>query len=142
MEINEQRYVSLFNAVNYFAFGTLWKIRNILWRKVVHGFVSKNDDEYHPAVCLGRKNLTSLYQTVPMLLGSHSHKTGFPIRDFAPGKNKKPSFFKIRPYLFSVADAAGSQRAIEQNEYKPHLEQDEISELKAYLRKGGIRFND
>ena len=142
MDINEQRYVSLFNTVNYFAFGTLWKIRNLLWRKVVKGFVSKNDDEYHPAVCLGRKNLKSLYQTVPMLLGSHSHKTGFPIRDFVPDKKKKPSFFKIRPYFFSAADAAGSQRTIEQNEYKPRLEQDEISELKAWLRKGGIHFDD
>lgn len=142
MDINEQRYAGLFNAVNYFSFGTLWGINNFLWRKVVHGFVLKNDNQYHNAVCLGRKKLTSLYQTVPMLPGSHSHKTGFPIRNFVPSKHKKLSFFKIRPYLFSAADAAGSQRAIEQNEYKPRLGQDKISELKTWLRKGGIRFDD
>jgi len=142
MDINEQRYINLFNAVNYFAFGTLWKVKNFLWRKAVSGFVSKNDDEYHPAVSLGKKNLTSLYQTVPMLLGSHSHKTGFPIHNFSPKKDNQTSFFKIRPYFLQASGAVGIQRGIEPNEYKPRLGQKEISELKDYLRKGGIRFDD
>ena len=142
MDINEQRYVDLFNTVDCFAFGTLWKIRNFLWRTVIDGFVSKNDESYHPAVSLGRRKLTSLYQSVPMLFGSHSNKTGFPIRNFTCGAKGTPGFFKIRPYFFRAADAVGPRRGIEQNEYKPRLDPEEIRELKTYLVKKGVRFDD
>lgn len=142
MDINEQRYVNLFNTVNYFAFGTLWKIKNSLWHNVIYGFVSKNDAAYHPAVSLGRKDLTSLYQTVPMLLGSHSQKTGFRISDFTGTTRGRIGFFRIRPYYFFAADAAGANRGISRNEHKPCLEQTENTELKAYLQRKGVKFDE
>lgn len=142
MNINEQRSIALFNAVDFFAFGTLWKIKNFLWRKAIKGFVSKNGAGFHPAVSLGKKNLTSFQQTVPMLLGSHSNKTGFPIRGFSAEKEKHIGFFKIKPYRFKIADAVGPRRGIEPNSYKPHLDQAEIAELKKYLSKKGIRFDE
>jgi len=142
MDVSEQRYVDLFNAVNYFAFGTLWKIQNSLWKMVVNGFVSKDDSDFHPAVSLGREKLTSLYQSVPMLLGSHSHKKGFPIHNFSHARERAASFFKIKPYFVNAVDATGSNPRIKRNDYKPRLEQEEISELKKLLAEKGIRYDD
>ena len=142
MCVNEQRYVNLFNAIDYFAFGSLWRVRNSLWRKAINGFVSKDDTDYHPGLSLGKKNLTSIKETVPMLLGSHSHKTGFPIRNFSPKKSKKMSFFMIKPFFLSVSDAVGDQCGIVPNEHKPRLEKDEKNELITHLLKRGIRFDD
>lgn len=142
MDIKEQRMISLFNTTNYFAFGTLWKIKNYLWQKVIPDFVSKKDTGHHPALSLGKKNITSLCQTIPMLLGSHSNKIGFPIHNFSETEKGAAGFFKIRPFLFCVADAVGPQKGIERNEHKPRLDAKEISELKTYLLKKGVRFDD
>ncbi len=142
MDVKEQRFLRLFNTTDYFAFGTLWKIKNDLWRKAIPNFVSKNDEGYHPAVCLGKKNLTSLYQPVPMLLGSHSNKTGFRIWNFSENEKNRPGFFKIKPYYFHPADSVGFHHGIKRNEFKPRLSPDEISELKKHLLKKGVRFDE
>ena len=141
MNVKEQRFIQLFNTTDYFALGTLWKIKNALWRKAIPNFVSKNDEGHHPAICLGKKNLTSLYQPVPMLLGSHSNKTGFRIRNFSENEKSKPGFFKIKPYYFSPADTVGAHRGIKRNEFKPRLTPDEIAELKKYLLEKGVQFD-
>ena len=142
MEQPDPRYVPLLNAVDFFAFGKLWKIKNRLWKKVDPDFVSKVDEGYHPAISLGKKNLTSLYQLVPMLLGSHSLKTGFPLLDFTKSNSSRLGFFKIRPFLFYACEAVGPNKGIEPNLNKSHLEPLEQSALKDYLRKKGVSFDD
>lgn len=107
MNVKEQRFIQLFNTTDYFALGTLWKIKNALWRKAIPNFVSKNDEGHHPAICLGKKNLTSLYQPVPMLLGSHSNKTGFRIRNFSENEKKDRDFSRSNHIIFTRRIAWG-----------------------------------
>lgn len=141
MDVHEQRVLKLFHTTNYFAFGKLWKVKNFLWRRAVPGFVSKNDQGMHPAVSLGKKNLASIYQTVPMLLGSHSNKKGFLIQGFSK-RSRKDGFFKIKPYYLPAADAIGAHRGIEPNDFKSSLDPKEMAELKHYLTMKGVRYDD
>ena len=140
----EQRMLNLLNDLNVFSFGSLWWIRDAVWKSVNRSFHVSSPDKKHPACCLGKREFNSLGQHVPMLLGSHSNHTGFIVRDLTETskKTKDYGFFALRPYRIPVRHAIGSNPDIKRNAFKSSLSDYEKLSLKAYLNPMGITYDE
>ena len=141
---DQQRMLDLINFANPFSFGSLWWIRDSVWKSVNKKFVISSAAKKHPACCLGKRSFQSLGQHVPMLLGSHSNHTGFIVSDLTETskKTKDYGFFALRPYRIPVRHAIGSDPDIERNAFKTSLSDYEKLSLKAYLKPMGISYDE
>ncbi len=144
--MNEAKLVALINIGRSFHFGTLWWIKDLIWKCVKPEFKVKAPDNKHPAICIGSKKITSLYQTLPMLLGSHSIHSGVWVEKLTPKAEEREKmgkgYFAIRPYNIGVFHTLGSDPGIEQNVFKPELSKEEKEELKKQLSYRGIVINE
>lgn len=140
--MDESRMIALINTARSFHFGSLWWIKDLVWKSVNADFKVKNIRKKHPAICIGCKKITSLYQTLPMLLGSHSIHSGLWVKDLSPkaqkGEKMNKGYFAIRPYNIMVSNTIGDAPGIEGNVFKPELSDSEKIELKAKLAAKGI----
>ena len=140
----QQRMLDLINFVKPFSFGSLWWIRDSVWKSANTMFVTSSIDKKHPACCLGKREISSLGQHIPMLLGSHSNRVGFIVRNMTETsqKTKDYGFFWLRPYKIPVRHVVGSNPDIERNRFKPSLSDYEKISLKAYLKPMGIPYDE
>lgn len=146
----EDRLLDLINNRTDITFGSLWWIKDIIWETVVSGFKIKDRQKKHPACCIGCEKFTSLFQTIPMLLGSHSICYGFPTGVLSEknnnkgchGKEYKDGYFAIRPYNIGVYNVVGSDPGIERNSYKPTMTEREKEQLKRYLHDNGVDIDE
>ena len=140
----EERMLNLFNRLKVFSFGSLWWIRDTVWKSANRNFHVSSSSKKHPACCLGKRDFKSLGQHVPMLLGSHSNQTGFIVKDLTEmsKKTKDFGFFTLRPYKIPVRHAIGSNPDVERNPFKPSLSDYEKLSLKAYLKPMGISYEE
>lgn len=140
----DKKWVDLINFVSDFSFGSVWWIKDTLWKILKPDFYLKKRKKYHPALCLGGRKITSVYQTIPMLFGSHSNKSGFILDGLTSQKDKKDKekhgYFSIRCYNVAVHNMMGQDPYLIRNRYKPMLNDNEKYEFKKYLIKKGIRF--
>lgn len=136
----EQRLLDLINYAKDFSFGTLWWVRDYVWKSVIPGFHVKRPKKWHPGCSLGRKNFKTKFQTVPMLHGSHSYHKGFIVKDLSESSAKKGDygFFALRMFHVAVFHAVGSDPGMEKNRYKPTLTAEEKQQLKKRLIREGI----
>lgn len=140
--MDESKMIALINIARSFHFGSLWWVKDLVWKSVKADFKVKNIRKRHPAICIGSRKITSLYQTLPMLLGSHSTRSGLCVKDLSSKAEKREKmgkgYFAIRPYNIMVANTIGSDPGIEENIFKPELSDSEKKELKAKLAAKGI----
>ena len=138
---NEESWVDLINLTKDFSFGTLWWVRDRVWKAVKPDFHLKNPRKKHPACCLGRKKIESIFQTIPMLLGSHSFQDGFAVDGVSFDANKnKHGYFAFRPYNIAAFYVIGRDPDMVMNESKPKLTDKEQRQLKSYLKNRGVDF--
>ena len=137
---NRTRLLKLMNLVADFSFGTLWWVGDTVWAVVKSDFCIKTARKRHPGCSLGRKNFTSLYQSIPMLLGSHSLRGGFPVDDLSEHKKAegRRGYLALRPYNIALYHAVGAKPDIERNIFKPELTEGEKKQLKNLLHNRGI----
>ena len=140
----EKRVLDLLNSLKVFSFGSLWWIRDHVWKNANSNFHVTSPDKRHPACCLGQRDFNSLGQHVPMLLGSHSNRSGFIVKDVSESskKTRDYGFFALRPYEIPVQHAIGSDPDIDRNKFKPSLTDREKQTLKTYLKSMGISFDE
>lgn len=143
MVTEEQRKVEAIKHFFDFSLGTLWWVKDSLWESQISGFVRKKKNKSHPGLSLGRKNISSLYQTVPMLLGSHSNRDGFPLN----GLSEKEIFAtggctRVVPCFFPIRHVYGADPDILKNTFKPKLNEFEMLHLKRYLTKKGVSYDE
>ena len=140
--MDEEKMIALINAVRSFHFGSLWWIKDLVWKSVKQDFFVRDSHKRHPAICIGCKKITSLYQTLPMLLGSHSLNFGVWVKGLSPKAEKREKiskgYFAVRPYNIMVFNTVGSDPGIEPNAFKPELSDEEKKELKEKLAAKGI----
>ena len=141
METNE-RWLKLINIVKNFSFGTLWWIKDTVWKKSDPGFVIKNHKKYHPGCSIGGRKFSSLMQTIPMLLGSHSINHGMPIENLTQKRKNGKGYFAIRPFNICVCNVIGRDPGVYENFFKPELTADEKKQLKILLHSKGIEFDN
>lgn len=136
----------LINFTHDFSFGSLWWVKDTLWKILKKDFHLSKKKKYHPALCLGGKKVTSIYQTVPMLFGSHSNNSGFPLDGLTSKEDKKDKerygYFPLRCYNIAVNNMFGKEPGLSRNSFKSKLNETEMNELKKYLVKKGISFNE
>ena len=143
MDIEEKRWIMTINFARTFSMGSLWWIKNALWREKIEGFDRRHLRGRHPAICLGVRKIESLSQTIPMSLGSHAIRQGFEVGKLnSREKTTKKSHFRIWPYHFAVSHTLGSDPGIEKNNFKPQLTASEVARLKTSLIRQGIRFEE
>ena len=139
--MNEKRCIKAINMLCDFSFGTLWWVKDIVWKEAEPNFHLKNSKKKHPAICLGRREVCSLYQTLPMLLGSHSHSFGIYVNKLSEKKKSRDlrnGYFALRPYSIAVRHIIGNDPGISRNSYKPVLTDEEKIELIKKLQERGI----
>lgn len=134
MEKSERRFQALSFLLDY-SRGTLWRVKDRIWDKVIEGFVMKRKE--HPGLSLGRKKLASLYDTIPMLIGtSKKHGRSLVVRDFyedSDSTGKVTYFCVLRPYPIRF-DEFGSSERILHNITKPRLDDNEMKQLDYMLK--------
>ncbi len=128
----EQRKLDLINTVCDISLGTLWWIANWLWKTEIPHFDEKHPDGKHPALSLGGRDFTSLYQTVPMLLGSHANRSGFPAKGISADEASHCTLFRIKPYSFCIRHVLGDDPGITGNSFKHKLNDMEKEDFKEY----------
>lgn len=140
--MDEQKLLELVKFTRSFHFGSLWWIKDVVWKLANPNFVVKNSRRKHPGICINQKKIQSLYQTLPMLLGSHSCKNGLWVQNLSEKSEKREKigkgYFAIRPYGLALFHTIGSVPGIEANNFKPMLSDEEKEELKTMLLKKGI----
>ena len=148
----------LLAAVLDVSFGTIWRVREDLWKAHQSRYDLASSRKWHPGVSIRRKDAgdVALWDAVPMLHGT-SGETGpvvvWGITD-GNGSGKATSFGRlVAPARFGIAEfvsrapdarageVAGPwfrRRRISANLPKPKLGQWEMSELDAWARKHGL----
>ena len=143
---HEREWLDLINQVADISFGSLWWIKDVLWETVVPHFKMKDGRKKHPACCVRSKKFSSLFQTIPLLLGSHSFSHGFPANMVSAEENRtkkrntgyEDGYFAIRQYNIAVYNVIGRDPGIERNSAKPTMTEYEKKLLKQFLHTHGV----
>lgn len=143
-----QRLLDAINTLNPASRGTLWLVKDEVWKQIIPRFVCKRKG--HPGLSLGRKEkYRSLLDTVPMMIGTSKNHDGLRIDNAMPISSRKScsTYFSIlRPLMivgkeepFAVKNFTGHSEFIQKNHDKPRLDADEMFRLEAYLFGKGIQ---
>lgn len=134
MNNDERRFKALDFLLDY-SKGTLWRVKDQIWDKVIEGFVMKRKE--HPGLSIGREKVASLYDIIPMLIGtSKRHGKSLMVRDFyedSASSGKVTYFSVLRPYPIRFSEFGSSERVI-QNSAKPRLDDNEMKQLDYMLK--------
>lgn len=138
MELEERRFNALSFLLDY-SKGTLWRVKDQIWDKVIEGFVMKRKE--HPGLSIGRKKVASLCGIIPMLIGtSKKHGRSLVVRDFyeySASTGKVTYFNVLRPYPIRFSELGSSERVI-QNSAKPRLDDNEMRQLDYMLKTSEV----
>lgn len=133
MNNDERRFKALDFLLDY-SKGTLWRVKDRVWNDVVKGFVMKRKE--HPGLSIGRERVSSIYDTIPMLIGT-SKRSGkcFIVKNFyndSKSKDKLTYFNVLRPYSIRFNEF-GVSSGVSINAEKPKLTPEEVSRLNSFL---------
>lgn len=136
MDNDERRFQALDFLFDY-SKGTLWRVKDRVWKEVIPNFVVKRKE--HPGLSIGRKRVSSIYDTIPMLIGT-SKKSGKPdeiffIKNFYndPNKKDKLTYFNVlRPHSIRFNEF-GVAKGVSVNTENPRLTPEEVRQLNLFL---------
>ena len=144
----ESRLLEAINSLRLAGRGTLWIIKDKVWEKTIEDYDAKRIG--HPGLAISRKKYKSLFDTVPMMIGTgHYSRGGFWVEGVVPylkKKNKLTFFNVVRPRLIPEDEAQplaiqgfmGNNDEIKRNTAKSKLNQEEMERLETYLDNKGI----
>lgn len=133
MDNDERRFQALDFLFDY-SKGTLWRVKDRVWKEVIPNFVVKRKE--HPGLSIGRKRVSSIYDTIPMLIGT-SKKSGrsFIVKNFynnSESKDKVTHFNVLRPYSIRFNEF-GVAKGVSVNTEKPRLTPEGVRQLNLFL---------
>lgn len=143
----EQRKLDAFNLLSLPPKGSIWIIKESVWA-AMDRFVPQR--KRHPGLVFAKKHYASLYDTVPVMIGTSKNYCGLQVaRVFGDSSQKKYTYFSvIRPCVanavedslnpFIVQSFTGLDPDIKRNQEKPSLDADEMQKLDDYLESKGI----
>ena len=133
MESAERRFNALDFLLNY-SKGTLWWVNDLLWKEADDNFVVKRKG--HPGLSLARRKAESLYDVVPMLIGTTKNGgrsvTVENITEPVKGSTRRTHFSVVRPYSRRFGEF-GKKSGIYGNGYKPRISDSEMALLNMML---------
>lgn len=137
MESEGRRFGTLDFLFDY-SKGTLWWVKDRLWKEAIPGFHRKRIG--HPALSLSRRQLTGLYGPVPMAIGlTKAMRQGFSVKNItnptSPGVDRLTHFGVLRPRRIRFNEL-GAADGVSPNDYKPRLDQGETRRLDKMLFGG------
>jgi hypothetical protein len=133
MESAERRFNALDFLLDY-SKGTLWWVNDLLWKEADDNFVVKRKG--HPGLSLARRKAESLYDVVPMLIGTTKNGgrsvTVENITEPVKGSTRRTHFSVVRPYPLRFGEF-GKKSGIYGNDYKPRISDSEMALLNVML---------
>ena len=138
MDGEERRFRALDFLLDY-SKGTLWRVKDRIWDNAIKDFVWKRKE--HPGLSIGRRRMVSLYDTVPMLIGTTKNPgRSIPVKNFygdPESKDRITHFGVLRPGLIRF-DEFGASEGVRGNSAKPRLDESEMEELDKSLEIEGV----
>jgi hypothetical protein len=133
MESAERRFNALDFLLDY-SKGTLWWVNDLLWKEADDNFVVKRKG--HPGLSLARRRVKSIYDVVPMLIGTtknggRSVAVGN-ITETIKGSTRSTHFSVVRPFPLRFGEF-GKKSGIYRNDYKPRISDSEMELLNSML---------
>lgn len=136
MESAERRFKALDFLLDY-SKGTLWWVKDRLWKEADPRFVVKRNG--HPGLSVCRRHASGLYDIVPMLIGTtKKYDPCVKVKnldDPAEAGERTTHFAVLRPKRLRFNDF-GSAKGIYPNDYKPRIDLDEMNQLDELLKWG------
>jgi len=137
MDSEERRFISLDFLLDY-SKGTLWWVKDRLWKEAIPGFVVKRKE--HPGLSLARSKASGLYDLVPMAIGTTKHQGSvLAVKNISEpdktGKDRITHFMVLRPCRIRFNDF-GAADGVSANSYKPRLSRVEFDKLDRMLFGG------
>lgn len=133
MESAERRFNALDFLLDY-SKGTLWWVNDLLWKEADDNFVVKRKG--HPGLSLARRKAESLYDVVPMLIGTtknRGHSVAVEnITEPVKGSTRRTHFSVVRPFPLRFGEF-GKRSGIYRNDYKPRISDSEMELLNSML---------
>ena len=133
MDTAKRRFEALDFLLDY-SKGTLWWVNDLLWKEVNENFVVKRKG--HPGLSLARRKAESLYDVVPMLIGTTKNGgrsvTVENITEPVKGSTRRTHFSVVRPYPLRFGEF-GKKNGIYGNDYKPRISNSEMALLNLML---------
>ena len=147
------RLLAMFNSFYNYSVGTLWKVREDLWKEKLSKDYNSSR-KWHPALSVRNGKITTTYDRIPILFGTSKgkHKRHVVVKGVTRegGKNKLTFFGKFIVPMY-MADFTGQNsqprnltgweldsRPIVKNCDKPKLTDDEFNQLKNWMKKKGL----
>ena len=138
MDSDERRFRALDFLLDY-SKGTLWRVKDCIWDKAIKGFVVKRKE--HPGLSIGCRRMASLYDTVPMLIGTTKNSgMSVPVKNFygdPESKDRITHFGVLRPYPIRFNEFGASESVVS-NSAKPRIEDIEMKDLNRILKVVGV----
>jgi hypothetical protein len=126
-----------FNALDFlldYSKGTLWWVNDLLWKEADDNFVVKRKG--HPGLSLARRRVKSIYDVVPMLIGTTKNGGRSVavenITEPVKGSTRRTHFSVVRPYPLRFGEF-GKRSGIYGNGYKPRISDSEMALLNMML---------
>ena len=136
MDSEERRFKALDCLLDY-SRGTLWWVKDRLWKEAASGFVIKRRG--HPGLSISNRKAEGLYDYIPMAIGTTRRpRHCVVVRNMTDPKEEGEHvthFSVLRPMRLRFNDF-GSSESIHMNEYKPRVDNAEMHELNEMLKWG------
>lgn len=136
------RNVVALNFLADYSLGTLWNIKETLWKERIHDDEGYDSNRvWHPGLSIRRTRLTASYEMVPMLHGTSrgSKRTCVVVKGVteSEGNDKKTFFGRIFAPI-QITDFLFDRNAISKNTYKSKIDDDEMNQLEKWLKRKGL----
>ena len=141
-------------------FGTVWRVREDLWRETFRTVRQRYDEHgtrgWHPSVSLREFPPTSLNEFIPMLHGTTGTAGPVVVRGLTPelgtahptsfGQIVRPAPIALREMTSPAPDASpdgltgywSDHKRVASNSHKPKLDSEELDCLRAWATRRGI----
>ena len=147
------RKTALFNCVRDYSIGTIWRVREDVWKERKTDYDQTSNRLWHPGLSIKRTKINNSLEAIPMLHGTSrgSKRKSVIIKGITEeeGPEKKTYFGRIiAPLLMSdFTDSEKSDKQvvkefdvqhIVRNSHKPKITDEEMVQLKKWLVKKGM----
>ena len=136
------RNIIAFNFLFDYSIGTLWQIKEELWKERIHQNEQYDSDRvWHPGLSIQRNRVVESYELIPILHGTSkgSKKTSIVVKEITEygGKNKRTFFGRIFAPI-QITDFLLDKHSISKNRHKSKITSEEMVLLESWMQKKGL----
>jgi len=136
------RNVKALNFLFHYSIGTLWKVKEYLWKKRIHENEKYDSDRiWHPGLSIQRNRILGSYELIPILHGTSrgSYKTSIIVKGITEhGGKEKQTFFGRIFAPFEITDFLFNNGEISMNSFKPKVNDSEMQQLEQWMKRKGL----